>query len=90
MQRACRSLRLPRDARERTGLDVDELLCLPGVQTLTRTFADGRTEAAIRVPVELASAHPVPAPAANTLTTADVPAASEQGRNSQGVQKSRH
>jgi hypothetical protein len=57
------------EARERTGLEPAELLCLPGVQALSRTFADGRQEEAIRLPVELAgagpSARPVPAPAAN-------------------------
>jgi hypothetical protein len=58
------------EARERTGLEPAELLRLPGVQTLTRTFADGRQEDALRVPVELASARPVPAPAAKRLTAA--------------------
>jgi hypothetical protein len=76
------------EARERTGLEPAELVQLPGVQELTRTFADGRQEdAALRVPVELASARSVPAPATNTVTTADVPAASEQGRNRQGMRK---
>jgi hypothetical protein len=57
------------EARERTGLEPTERLQLPGVQALTRTFADGRREEALRVPVEFASARPVPAPAAKRLTT---------------------
>ena len=62
------------EACERTGLELAELLCLPGVQTLTRTFGDGRREECLRVPVELASAghsaRPVPAPAVRVLTDA--------------------
>jgi hypothetical protein len=34
-----------------TGLTFEELLALPDVQLLTREFADGRTEEAIRMPL---------------------------------------
>jgi hypothetical protein len=71
------------EACERTGLEVEQLLCLPGVQTLTREFADGRREKALRLPVELASAHPVPAPAVNSLPSVHVRSRSEQGVNRQ-------
>ncbi len=42
------------EARAATGLEVPELLCLPNVQRLMRTLADGSAEEAFRVPIELA------------------------------------
>jgi hypothetical protein len=80
------------DACERTGLELEQLLCLPGVgvQTLTREYADGGREEAVRLPAELASAHPVPAPAANRVTTAPAAALSEQVENRSAMRKRRH
>jgi hypothetical protein len=78
------------DACERTGLELEQLLCVPGVQTLTREYADGRREEAVRLPAELASAHPVPAPAANRVTTAPAAALSEQVENRSAMRKRRH
>ncbi|MGZ8702258.1 MAG: hypothetical protein ACXWZY_08205 [Gaiellaceae bacterium] len=56
------------EATAMTSLDLDQLLTLPGAQLLDRTFADGARDQAIRLPAELVSAHPVPAPAANKVT----------------------
>jgi len=39
-------------ARRETGLTVTELVELPETELLTRVFADGRREKAIRLPVE--------------------------------------
>ena len=39
------------EAVRETGLTFEELLALPDVQLLTREFADGRTEEAIRMPL---------------------------------------
>ncbi len=41
------------DAQQATGLDTAHILDLPSVQSLVRTFADGREELAFRVPNEL-------------------------------------
>lgn len=41
--------------RRETGLTFKELLELPEVELLTRVFADGRSEEALRVPVERVS-----------------------------------
>ena len=38
------------DAQRRTGLDAAELQAAVQVQLLTRVFADGRTQAAYRIP----------------------------------------
>ena len=42
-------------ARKETGLTFEELLGLPDVELLTRVFADGRQEEAIRLPIQLVS-----------------------------------
>ena len=41
------------EARRLTGLEPEELRKLTGVQILTRAFADGREELAVRLPTEL-------------------------------------
>ena len=45
-------------ARAETGLTVEQLLQLPEVQRLTRTFPDGRQEQALRLPRELGAPKP--------------------------------
>jgi hypothetical protein len=42
-------------ARESTGLSLEQLLSLPGVEQLTR-IQDGQQEQAVRIPVELLEA----------------------------------
>jgi hypothetical protein len=42
-------------ARKETGLTFLELLKLPDVEVLTRVFADGRSEEALRLPVQPSS-----------------------------------
>ena len=44
------------DAERITGLASAEIRALPSVQVLTRVFADGRSERALRVPTELLTA----------------------------------
>jgi hypothetical protein len=39
-------------ARRETGLTLDQLVALPGTELLTRFLPDGRSEAALRLPVE--------------------------------------
>jgi hypothetical protein len=41
-----------KQARRETGLTLLELIELPGTELLTRVFANGRTEEAIRLPVQ--------------------------------------
>ena len=43
------------EARRRTGLDARELRALRGAQALTRVYADGRREEALRLPIEALS-----------------------------------
>lgn len=38
-------------AKKETGLSFKQLLALPDVELLTREFADGRSEEALRMPV---------------------------------------
>jgi hypothetical protein len=78
------------EATAMTGLELAQLLTLPGTQLLDRSFADGRSERALRLPAELASAHPVPAPAVSRLTTAADRPTSEQVRNRSALRESRH
>jgi hypothetical protein len=39
-------------ARNETGLTFEELLGLPDVELMTRVFADGRKDEALRLPVQ--------------------------------------
>ena len=43
------------EARRLTGLDLRQLRALRGVQALTRVYADGRREDALRLPIEALS-----------------------------------
>jgi hypothetical protein len=41
------------EARRRTGLDAGQLRALKGVEALTRVYADGRREDALRLPLDV-------------------------------------
>jgi len=45
------------EARKTTGLTSVQLRSLRGTQTVTRIFADGRRETALRLPAELLPGH---------------------------------
>ena len=51
-----------------TGLDPDELARQPDVERLERRFADGRQEAAVRLPVELLGGPNLTGPQASVST----------------------